>query len=691
MHHKGLKILIASGAPIALAFLTAPLFGAPGDDEVVGPGAAPADVDHPDRERPVTPRYGGRAIVHISTLPENICYPIENSAVTRRLLYEVHETLLIQDWEWHDYRPRVAREYVIEDLVVFTDDARSEYSGSGVIDAKIKRREIEEGQPRHRLVRAVYGTVTEADGNYVVTPASKGNPLSAPIEIPAAHVETVERGSVFTFTLRDDVLWHPSEVFREEHPEAFARLAGHKVDARDVLFSWEIYSNPSVDCDEKRFVFEMVTHGEIIDPLTVRFFFEQQYFKVEYSLGKMLTLLPSHIYDLSDPDNPAFVEHFTAEEQGEHINGNPHNQMWVGLGPYRVTKWTQQYVQAERFADEDGKCLYFDRSNAGYFDTIRWRLIDDDETAMNAVLNGELDFFERIKSADYFGTRTESEQFKKNYYKGHKYLGIFGYTGWNMYRPQLKELAVRQAIAHAFDFEEWKRTHYEGLCRQVSGSFPYNSAAYDHSVEPFPYDPDKAVELLEDAGWYDRDGDGIRDKEGVTLEIDFLMPSGNDASKLFGLRLQESLADLEIKLNIVQMEWATFLEKIKSRQFDAANLAWVPPLESDPEQLWHSKWGKYEARGSNNSGVMDPHVDRLIEAGQRELDFKKRMEIWHQIHRRLYQEIQPYLFMYNIPRKFAMNKKMRGFQKVAIDPGYVIRRWYYWDPEQPGTRTTLDR
>lgn len=662
------------------------------DDDVVGAGAAPVDVFHPDREAEVTPRYGGRVIVHLASLPENICYPIENSAVTRRILYEVHETLLRQDWEFHTYHPNVAASYVTEDLVVLKDSARAGYEGTpGVIDTRVRRAgKLEEGQERHRKVRAVYGKVEERDGTVLVTPVSKGSVLPGPIEVPEGDVESIERGSVFTFSLRDDVLWHPSEVFRARAPEAFRRLQGHKVDARDVVFSWSIYSNPHVDCDEKRFQFVKAVNGEVVDPLTVRFFYESQYAFATHSLGVSMTLLPSHVYDLSDPDNPDFKEHFTAEEQAKHVNENPHNQQWVGVGPYRVTKWDQQYVQADRFTDANGKCLYFDRDRAGYVDTIRWRYIDDDETAMNAVLNGELDFFERVKSADYFGARTESEQFEKDHYKGYKYLGIYGYTGWNMYQPQLKELAVRKAIAHAFDFEEYMRTNYKGLCRQITGPFPYNSAAYDHSVEPFPYDPDSAMDLLEDAEWYDRDGDGIRDKGGVALEIDFLMPSGNDASKNFGLKLQESLAELEIKLNIVQMEWATFLEKFKSRQFDCANLAWVPELESDPEQLWHSDQGKYEVRGSNNSGVMDPVLDELIAKGQRELDFEKRQKIWHQMHRRIYQDIQPYLFMYNVPQKFAMSKRLRGFQAVAIDPGYVIRRWYFWNPEEPGTRTTLD-
>jgi ABC-type transport system substrate-binding protein len=86
-------------------------------------------------------------------------------------------------------------------------------------------------------------------------------------------------------------------------------------------------------------------------------------------------------------------------------------------------------------------------------------------------------------------------------------------------------------------------------------------------------------------------------------------------------------------------------------------------------------------------GFDDPQVNLLIEQGQRELDRAKRVEIWRAIHRRVY-ELMPYHFAYNVPRKFALDKNIRGFQSFAMRPGYSIRRWYY--PEgTAGTRPTL--
>lgn len=673
-----------SWSPTLALGLVAALAASPVAHAVGGDDADEAVVDqfHPDKGDGKAPLYGGRAIVHVPSLPENMCYPIENSAVTRRFLYETHETLLLQDWWSHEYVPDAAASWVEEDLVVLKPDAPAV---EGEIAAQVVRRG--EGETGLREVRAVYGSITDAGANWTISPMSKGSSIAGPVQVPKGAVERVERGTVFTVSLREGVRWQPSLVYSTEEA---AKFGEQFLDADDVYYSWSIYRNPEVNCDEKRFQFEKISACEVVDELTVRFFYEKQYAYALESIGTSLTLLPSHIYNLLDVQCPDHDAGASLSKQAEHLNKNPHNKLWVGLGPYQVTEWTQQYVEAKRFVDADGKPAYFDAATRpGYFDTIRWRYIDNDEAAMNALLNGEVDWFERVKSEDYFNGRATSESFEEDFYKGFFYLGAYGYTGWNLYRPQVKDIAVRKAIAMAFDFQTYLATQYNGLARQITGPVPYQSEGYPRDMPALPYDPDGALDLLEEAGWYDRDGNGIADKDGVELEIEFLYPSGNDASKLFGIALQSAVEDLGIKINLASLEWATFLERIKSREFDACNLAWVPPLESDPEQLWHSKWGARDKKSSNNSGVMDPKVDAMIEGIQAEIDRETRMGLWREFHRYIYQDIQPYMFMYNVPRKFGASLKVRGIRHSAIDPGYVIRDWYFVDPSVKGTRSGL--
>jgi peptide/nickel transport system substrate-binding protein len=650
-----------------LGAVALPVGAAPGSgaDDVEGPHLAPVDEFHPQRDVAVQPAYGGEVVVHLSSMPEGLNRATENSAVSRWMLYEVHDTLVLQDWEMWDFRPSLAKGWDSEDQLVLKPEAAARYPSSVKIGGAEKERHV------------LYGKATRTGDTYDLKVLSKGNATaaSAGLQVAAGDVQSVEKGTVFTFHLPDNVKWHD----------------GHPFDAHDVLFSWDLFNNPSVDCDETRFQYLQVLAGEVVDDTTVRFIFEKQYFLALQVPGEMC-ILPRHLYDLTDPDNkrydPKIHAHygegheFTEAELGEYINENPHNTDWVGLGPYRITSWDATAVKATRFEG------YHDPEKSGYVDNIVWRQISDDNASFQALINGELDYFARVKSEDYFGAGTESAAFKKAFYKGYFYTGTYGYTGWNTLKPQLSDPNVRKALDLAFDWEDYVKTNYYGLAKRVTGPQNYFGNGYNRMVEPLGFNPDLAEEMLAEAGWYDRDGDGIIDKDGVKFEVEFLFPSGNDASTKFGLKLQESLEPLGIKIVMRNFEWSSFLERMLERNFDAVNLAWVPPLESDPEQLWHSRWGAPDKKSSNMCGVMDPHVDALIERGQIELDDAKRFAIWQELHKYIAEELQPYMFGANVPRKFAMNKKIRGFQAFKIDPGYSLRRWYY-PAGTPGTRPTI--
>ncbi|MFT7484888.1 MAG: peptide/nickel transport system substrate-binding protein [Candidatus Paceibacteria bacterium] len=637
-------------------------------DEIEGPHKAPVDEFHPNLATAVEKAYGGEVVVHLSTMVEGLNRAVENSAVAHWINYEVHDSLILQDWEMWDYKPSLATGFEEEDQVVLKPEAVSKYT---------QAKAIGEGETLRNIL---YGKVVESGDSYTVTGVSKSTMLGQgrSVKVLKEDVEAVHSGSIFTYYLPDNVHWHD----------------GHLFDADDVFFSWDIYNNMEVQADEIRFQFLQILTGETPDNTTVRFFFDKQYFLAKQVPGEMC-ILPRHLYDLTDPDNkkydtkvhedaaalhgPNYV--FSEAELGAYINKNPHNTDWVGLGPYKIVSWDDQAIVAERFED------YHDPSKGGYVDRIVWRHISDDSTAFEALINGELDYFARVKSEQYFGEATQISAFTDSFYKGYFYTGTYGYTGMNMLRPQLADIEVRKALTLAFDWEEYKRTKYKDLAIRVNGPQNYFGIGYNRELEFLPYDPDLAEELLAEAGWYDRDGDGIIDKDGVKLELEFLYPSGNDASKDFALRLQQACEPLGIKISLRNFEWSTFLERMLERNFDLVNLAWVPPLESDPEQLWHSKWGPAEVKSSNMCGVMDDEVDRLIEEGQKELDDAKRAKIWQALHKRIYEDVHPYMFGLNSPRKFAMNKKVRGFQASKIAPGYMLRRWYY-PAGTEGTRAT---
>jgi len=601
--------------------------------DLQGPSDPAPDVFNP--EGVVEPALGGRVILHVASEPPDLNFLIGNSATVRQVFFDVHAGLVQFSPVTWEYEKDLASDYWVEDSVFLNDGTRVWGKITAEDDAGFT---LESGSPQHEMETT---------------------------RVPAADVARVERGTVWTFALRDDVTWHD----------------GHPFDARDVAFSMGLFDNPGVDCDEKRYKYEDVA-TEQLDAHTVRFFRDEQYFATLAGFGLDFCILPSHLYDLSDPDNAQHEPGASAERQAQFVNEHPANKQWVGLGPYQITEWqTGQYLEAKRFPGYWKK----DPAEAGYLDTLRWRFIDNDDSALQALLNEEIDIFTRVKTEDFVGEVTRAELFTDNFYKVLAYVGNLGYTSWNLHRTKFKDLRVRQALAHAFDVRGWIETNYKGLALWSTASVFWFGPAYNHDVTPLEYDVEAAEDLLSEAGWYDRDGNGIIDKDGEDFVLEVLMPSGNKASERFLQAMQSAYAEVGISVVIQSLEWASFLERILDRDFDACNLAWtIPDPESDPKQIWYGAEGDVGKRSSNHAGLQDAEVDRLIEAGRRELDDAERHAIWQQLHERIY-DLQPYLFGWTVPRKLAFNKKIHGVKIYKYEPGFRLRDMYY-AAGTPGTR-----
>jgi peptide/nickel transport system substrate-binding protein len=628
------------GRPAALAALAlAVLAGGFATRSAVGIlRAEGGPAAHDARETPPEPAYGGRVTLHIESMPPGLNLALDTSNVGLRIAHVLHESLMRVDWGTLAWTENLCRERVVEDSLFLLDGTR------------------------------LYGAVEQTELGFAVAPRSRGNPLAEPVVVAAREVARLERDTVYTYALRDDVLWHPAEL-------ADGRVVDdQRLDARDLLFSLSIYANPLVRCDAVRPSFEGV-EGQAVDERTVRFLFPRQYFRGDLAVGVM-TILPSHLFDLADPDHARHAPDASEAERAREINDSPYNLRWVGLGAYRVVEFGPQLVEARRFE------RYFDPERAGWLDVVRWRHVPD-AALMQALYEGEIDFTGRLTSEDFFGRATEREEFTSRYDEGWFYGSTYGAVVWNVARPELADVAVRRALARAFDFERYLADVYRGQARQVTGSMPYFSDAYDRALAPYAYDPPLAEAELDAAGWYDRDGDGVRDKDGVALSIEYLMPAGSASANTIGLELQQAFAKVGVRLDLGELEWAAFRERQERRDFEALPVGWYPPLEPDPWNLWHSS---NVEQGANYAGLVDEEVDRLIELGRRETDHAARMQVWHALQRRVY-ELQPYLFLFNVPVRYALRKDLCGFQAVGTDPYYVVRRWYH-AAGTPGTRAT---
>jgi peptide/nickel transport system substrate-binding protein len=249
-----------------------------------------------------------------------------------------------------------------------------------------------------------------------------------------------------------------------------------------------------------------------------------------------------------------------------------------------------------------------------------------------------------IPEPDQFGELDSDKGFKERFY----YLSYyeprvpFFYIGWNMDTPYFKDRRVRLAMTHIIDRNKIIDHLLKGQGRIVTGPF-YTGGKQNHpDIKPWPYDPEKAKRLLNEAGWIDSDGDGIRERNGIPLRFKFMYSS---ASTLY-VRLVKLLKDEAAKIGVDVVpdpyEWSVLIPRLADRKFEAMVMGWGGDVIDDPYQIFHSS--QIGNRASNYVGYNNPEVDSLIEKARMTIDETERNRLFQKIHLILHEE-QPYTFL----------------------------------------------
>jgi peptide/nickel transport system substrate-binding protein len=591
-----------------------PVLSAPAQASDINVGPPKVDEFNDQASGTEVPAKGGQLIVQFVSEPDSLNPFTDNSAVNSYIAEYVFSSLLRQNPSTFEWEGNLAERWLQEDTVI-------KQTGE-VLRGKV----------------SFSGPQETGDIN-LQTASSAGQRISR------AAVKEVHAGASFTFYLRPDARFHD----------------GRPVTAADVKFTFDVLKNKYVDAASLQAYYVDVESAEVLDSHTVRITYGKQYWDaISYAGGSNFTILPRHIYD---PDN--LIEK-DPEQFGKHFNEGAHNRKPVGSGPYKFEKWDTG-LQVSLARNDD----YWDSKRAGHLDRIIFKFISDPVAALQALKNGEIDFLTRAR-AEQFVVETKDPEFLKRFVKVPYYTPNFSYIGWNMRHPPFDDARVRQAMAYgALDVQDFLEKIRYGLGIRVSAYQYFFGPAYDHSLQPFPFDQNRARELLLDAGWFDRDGDGLRDKNGQPFRFEFLQPSGSD-NRLAAL-LKENLRKLGIDMVVRELEFATLLQNIYDRQFEACVLAWAQDPESDPYQIWHTS--QKENRGSNHVGFGDAFTDQLIEQSRMTMDAGKRREIFHQFDRILYEQ-QPYLFLYTAPDLGMYDKRFRGVRWYKLRPGYDFTEWF---------------
>ena len=242
--------------------------------------------------------------------------------------------------------------------------------------------------------------------------------------------------------------------------------------------------------------------------------------------------------------------------------------------------------------------------------------------------------------------------------------------------PQLAEKEVRQAMMLALDRQQIIDDIWSGAAKVADSNLsPKFEFYHNPDLKEYPYDPEAAMTLLDEAGWVDEDGDGVREKDGVDLSFTVTVITGDQARRPIAEVAQQFLAKVGIELEIEEAPVASILEGMRECTMEASLFNWTyGGLDPDPFGTLHSDGG------NNFTCYSNPKMDELIEQGVQIADPDARQPIYYEIQEIFVEEV-PVLYMqvddwYNI---FSADVKGLPEPEEVLDALYVYATaWQWW-------------
>lgn len=432
-------------------------------------------------------------------------------------------------------------------------------------------------------------------------------------EIRPRLAKTWEHSSdyrTWTFHLRDDVRWHD----------------GTPVTAHDVAFSAELLAHPDVLFGSRVWA---LASTMVPDDHTITMVFTRP---VD-PRGGWAIFFPKHLLEHLDPAE--FYEwDFWTEP--------------VGNGPYRYVRRVPKTM------------LELEANPDFYAGESRIKRVVVKFGALNPVIeltSGAADVASLLLTPDLVKLQADPDYVIYYVYDWSMLHMIY----WNQQHPLLADAMVRRALSHAIDRRELARMLMlpeempliGGLSDWTLADRPYSHDGWDQGPA---FDPDTAQRLLDEAGWTDADGDGIREKADQEARFILMAPTGGGfLGEAPALLIQHQLQKVGIATEILLMQHTLVNTAIRSGDFDAA-LTWA---DQEPEDIRYAWFGD-----PSPLGYRAPEIVQLLENLSAEPDPEARSTLYAQTNKILRHDM-PVTFLFPSAENFVAHRRIRGFRPDA--------------------------
>lgn len=429
----------------------------------------------------------------------------------------------------------------------------------------------------------------------------------------ATEWEAVE-DNVWEFKLREGVKFHDGEDFNAEVVKAnIDRVIDEKV------------------ASPRAFLYAMIKEIRVVDDYTVQF-------ETEFPFAP----LPSHLaHSGGGMVSPAVIEEDYAqiekgEEPGSYINENP-----VGTGFFKFEEWIPgESITLVRNDDYWGE-------NA-LLDSVTFKVVEEDLTRVAELKTEDTHIADPLSPSDI------SEVESVDGLSVIKTPSVrLNYIGFNEEKEPFNDPKVRQALNMAIDKNQIIDGIYEGIGIPATGPLAPDVFGYDESIKGLEYEPEKAKELLKEAG--------LEDGFEAKLWTDDKRTSIDTATNI-----QAQLKDYNIDVQIEQFEWGAYLDKTGNGEHEMFVLGWsVVTGDADYglHPLFHS-----ENLGvpGNRTFTQDEELDKLLDAAREESDEKERLALYSEIQEKL-NELAPMLYLQHPESVLAVSDKVKGLKVLPTD------------------------
>lgn len=444
-----------------------------------------------------------------------------------------------------------------------------------------------------------------------------------------------ENGKIYDFFLKENIFWHD----------------GHRLTAVDVVFTVQTIQNP-----EYKSPLRLNWQGvevEKIDDLTVRFRLKNPYgpFLNNLTFG----IIAKHIWEGTSPAKFSLSE----------LNLNP-----VGTGSYKFKKIKKTGDQIE-FIELVKNKKYYDSSP--YIESIKLFFFDEQKEALAAFNSGKINGL-ALTSCKEIQKLNPSLNFNKHVFPLPRYFALFFNQDKNKI---LAEKTIRQALAYSINKEAILQEVLNEKASVVDSAILSFIFGYTPNIDIYDFAPEHAKNILEAAGWQDKDQDGIREKDEQLLEFTLSLPEWPELIETANF-IQSSWQELGVLVNLdIREPKIIQKELIKPREYQILLFGEALGIEPDPFAFWHSS--QKQDPGLNLALYQNKKVDTLLEEARQELNSDTRAEKLAQFQAMVAEDL-PAIFLYSPSFLYAVDKKVKNIKSQLINVPAErfnnIEEWY---------------